>query len=95
MNIQIFENEKQVHEACAILFAAQLIENPESVLGFATGSTPVGAYDELARMHDEGIISFFHASSFNLDEYVGLEQDHEQSYHRFMMKSLFDHVDMP
>lgn len=94
MNIQIFENEAQAYRACATMLAAQLIERPDSVLGLATGSTVEPIYAELIQLYEAGIISFAEATSFNLDEYVGLAADHEQSYHAFMFKHLFDHVDM-
>lgn len=94
MNIQIFENEAQAYRACATIFAAQLIEHPDSVLGLATGGTSEAIYAELVRLYEAGIISFAEATTFNLDEYVGLPSDHEQSYRAFMVKHLFAHVDM-
>ncbi len=65
------------------------------VLGLPTGSTPEGAYRELAGLVREGKLSFRHVVTFNMDEYVGLPEDHPQSYHSFMRRSLFDHVDIP
>lgn len=73
---------------------AQLIDKPDSLLGLATGSTPVGMYDRLAELCHEGKISFGRASSINLDEYVGLGGEHPQSYRYFMQKHLFDRVDI-
>lgn len=94
MNVHIFETKEQASKAAALLFAAQLIEDPESVLGFATGSTPLDMYAELIRLNEEGVISFQEATTFNLDEYVGLERSHKESYYHFMHENLFDHLDL-
>ncbi len=95
MVIQVFDNEKQVAQAGAALIATQLLDEPESVLGFATGSTPLGVYAELVRLYEEGVISFGDASTFNLDEYYGIKRDHNQSYYYFMMENLFGKVNLP
>lgn len=83
--------EKACRQA-ANLISAQVIIKPEAVLGLATGSTPVGVYKQLARWYDKGDLDFSKATSFNLDEYVGLAPDHDQSYHFYMQKNFFDHV---
>jgi len=67
----------------------------KTVLGLATGSTPVGVYDELIRLHREEGVSFKTVVTFNLDEYWPIEPDALQSYHRFMREHLFDHIDIP
>jgi len=64
------------------------------VLGLATGSTPVGLYKELIRMHKEEGLDFSRVLTFNLDEYCGLAPDHEQSYHYFMDDNLFNHINI-
>ena len=64
------------------------------VLGLPTGSTPLGVYKELIKKHKEGILSFKHVVTFNMDEYVGLEASHPQSYHYFMMDNFFNHIDI-
>jgi glucosamine-6-phosphate deaminase len=94
MNVQIYPTEELVGEAAAMLIAARLIEQPETVLGLATGSTPLGTYAELIRMNESGLISFSEVTTFNLDEYIGLDHDHEQSYFRFMVDNLLDAVDI-
>jgi glucosamine-6-phosphate deaminase len=66
-----------------------------TVLGLATGSTPVGVYDELVRLHREDGVSFKTVVTFNLDEYWPISPDALQSYHRFMREHLFDHLDIP
>ena len=65
------------------------------VLGLPTGSTPIGTYQELIRMHKAGEISFRNVITFNMDEYVGLPESHPESYHSFMARNFFDHVDVP
>ena len=67
----------------------------KTVLGLATGSTPVGVYDELIRLHREEGVSFKTVVTFNLDEYWPMQPDALQSYHRFMREHLFDHIDIP
>ena len=65
------------------------------VLGLCTGSTPIETYAELIRMVKAGEVSFKNVISFNMDEYVGLPESHPESYHSFMHKNLFDHIDEP
>jgi glucosamine-6-phosphate deaminase len=80
----------------AALFIKQLIERkPNAVLGLATGSTPLGLYTELARMHREDGLDFSGVTTFNLDEYIGISSEHPASYHRFMQESFFSHVNVP
>jgi len=78
----------------ANVIAAQVVLKPTSVLGLATGDTPIGTYARLAELQQAGDCSFARASSYNLDEYVGLTPDHPQSYHHFMRKHFFDLVDI-
>lgn len=77
----------------AELIAAQLLLKPDCVLGLATGSTPLGIYDALARKVAAGSLSFSRTRSINLDEYVGLSADDRQSYAYFMRENLFGKVD--
>ena len=85
-------------ENIAALAAQQYVDllkrKPNAILGGATGSTPLGLYAELVRLNKAGKISFKDASSFNLDEYVGLDGTHNQSYRYFMDHNLFDHIDI-
>lgn len=64
------------------------------VLGLPTGSTPLGTYKELIRLNKEGYVSFRNVITFNMDEYVGLPEDHPQSYHTFMQENFFSHIDI-
>ncbi len=65
------------------------------VLGLPTGSSPILTYNELVRRYNNGDISFKNVVTFNMDEYVGLDEHHPQSYHAFMHEHLFDHIDVP
>ncbi|PZT57081.1 glucosamine-6-phosphate deaminase [Paenibacillus silvae] len=94
MNIRIFENEEDLNATGAGLIASLLQTKPRAVLGLATGSSPVGIYKQLIAMYQKGLVSFAQASSFNLDEYVGLPTGHRESYRSFMNEQLFHHIDM-
>ncbi len=65
------------------------------VLGLPTGSSPLGTYRELIRLHKEGKVSFQHVVTFNMDEYVGIPEDHPESYHSFMWNNFFGSIDIP
>ena len=65
------------------------------VLGLPTGGTPLGTYKELINLYNKGIVSFQNVVTFNMDEYVGLPEEHPESYHSFMAKNFFDHVNVP
>lgn len=65
------------------------------VLGLPTGSSPIGTYKQLVEMFKRGELSFKHVVTFNMDEYIGLPEDHPQSYHAFMWDHLFSHIDIP
>lgn len=69
-------------------------KKPNMVLGLATGSTPLGVYKTLVETYNKGRVSFKDVKTFNLDEYVGIEDTHEQSYRYFMNTNLFDHIDI-
>ena len=79
--------------AANVIFA-QITLKPDSVLGLATGSTPIGAYEQLIKYYEEGNLDFSHVTSVNLDEYRGLDDTSDQSYRYFMNKYLFDHVNI-
>jgi glucosamine-6-phosphate deaminase len=86
---------RAVAREIADLIASRTAAGKKTVLGLATGSTPVGVYDELIRLHEEEGLSFKDVVTFNLDEYWPIQPDALQSYHRFMREHLFDHVDIP
>lgn len=91
--IKVNSYEEMSQKASEIL-QKQLLEKQNSVLGLATGSTPIGLYEHLIELNKEGKISFKDVVTFNLDEYVGLERTHNQSYYYFMQEQLFKHVDI-
>ena len=90
----IIDSEKRIAELAAQRYVKLLNEKPAAVLGYATGSTPLGLYAELIRLNKAGAFSYAQATSFNLDEYAGLDGSHDQSYRYFMNHNLFDHVDI-
>ena len=90
----IIDSAERIAAMAAQQYVALLKRKPNAILGGATGSTPLGLYAELVRLNKAGEISFKDASSFNLDEYVGLDGTHEQSYRYFMDHNLFDHIDI-
>ena len=65
------------------------------VLGLPTGSTPIGTYKELIHLYQTGKVSFKNVVTFNMDEYIGIPQDHPESYHTFMWNHFFSHIDIP
>lgn len=94
MQIHIYKTAAQIGQAAATLIAAQLLRKPDSILGLATGSSPIPTYQALIDMHKAGVLDFSRAKSFNLDEYVGIDPEHVCSYHRFMQDNLFSQVNM-
>ena len=94
MQIHVYDTVEQVGRAAALLFAARVTEKPDSVLGLATGSSPLGCYEQLRAWRREGLLDFSKCVSFNLDEYCGLPEAHPCSYHAFMKEHLFDGVNL-
>ena len=94
MQIHFFPSAHQVGQAAATLIAAQLLRKPDSILGLATGSSPIPTYQALIALHRDGVLDFSRATSFNLDEYVGISPEHVCSYHRFMWDNLFSQVNI-
>ena len=83
-----------VSRKAANIIAAQVHLKPDCVLGLATGSSPVGTYQVLIKKYENGELDFSQVKTVNLDEYVGLSKDHDQSYAYFMRNNLFDHVNI-
>lgn len=90
----IIGTQEEVIKKAAQRYVKLLNEKPEAVLGLATGSTPLGLYAELAKLCAEGKLSFAKCTTFNLDEYIGLDGTHDQSYRYFMNTNLFDHINI-
>ena len=91
--ITVDSYEKLSRDAANII-SAQVILKPDSVLGLATGSSPVGTYRQLIKWFEKGDLDFSETVTVNLDEYVGLDGIHPQSYRRFMQENFFDHINI-
>ena len=94
MEILIFPDINSLSCKSADLVESQINKYPDSVIGLATGSTPLGLYEELIRRNHEHGLSFSKVTTFNLDEYVGISSDHPQSYRTFMDSKLFKKIDI-
>jgi glucosamine-6-phosphate deaminase len=95
MLVIVKKNYDEISKEAAQIVADRLRKKPNLVLGLATGSTPIGLYKELIRMHKKEGLDFSKVTTFNLDEYVGLLPTHKQSYAYFMYKNLFTHINIP
>lgn len=87
-------NYDEMSEKAAKLVVSQLTLKPDSILGLATGSTPIGLYERLCELNKTGEVDFSEAITFNLDEYYPISPDNEQSYHYFMEQNLFSKVNI-
>lgn len=94
MRVVILPDSQSVSIRAADIFCFVVEQYPDAVLGLATGGTPIGTYQELIRRNQTGQIRFAEATTFNLDEYVGLARTHPQSYWSFMHNNLFSHIDI-
>ncbi len=94
MKVIITENYEEMSKVAADLIINIVKNNPNAVLGLATGSSPIGTYDNMVKDHLENGTSYKNVRTVNLDEYVSLSADHDQSYAYFMRKNLFDRVDI-
>ena len=99
MRVIIKDRTSEVAEWAAAYIVEQInakaaITDEPFVLGLPTGSTPLETYRELIRLHKEGKVSFKNVITFNMDEYVGLAEEHPESYHSFMWTNFFSHIDI-
>lgn len=94
MRVILCENYDEISKEAAKLISGQVALKPNSVLGLATGSTPVGMYERLAEMYKNGDIDFSKVVTFNLDEYYPISQKNDQSYHYFMQENLFSKINV-
>ena len=94
--MQIIRAEDYYHMSrmAANIISAHVIMKPDCVLGLATGSTPIGTYEQLIRWYDKGDLDFAEVTSINLDEYKGLSPENDQSYRYFMNEHLFKHINI-
>ncbi|KIL52861.1 glucosamine-6-phosphate deaminase [Jeotgalibacillus campisalis] len=95
MNLIVVNHYEELSQKAAEIIEQLIQSHPASILGLATGSTPIGLYQELIKRYQQGAISFEKVRTINLDEYIGLAEDHPQSYHAFMKKHLFDEIAIP
>lgn len=95
MRIIVAKDYADVSRKAANIIAAQVQLKPDCVLGLATGSSPVGAYMQLVDWYKKGDVDFSRVRTVNLDEYLGLPRENDQSYYYFMHHNLFDHVNLP
>ena len=94
MLVILKRDDEEISLQAAQLIATAVHKKPALVLGFATGSTMVGVYKHLVGLHKQGSLNFSRVVTFNLDEYLGLSAGHPQSFHHFMQKNLFVHVNL-
>lgn len=94
MDLRIVGSYEELSAVAADLVSATVRVNPEAVLGLATGSTPEGMYARLVQQYLQGELDFSSITTFNLDEYAGIPTDHPQSYHVYMRRHFFDHVNV-
>lgn len=94
MKVVVVDNYEAMSAEAAKLVEEKVRENQEAVLGLATGSTPIGLYKNLIEGNKTRGISYKDVKAVNLDEYLGLSQDHSQSYHTFMKENLFSQIDI-
>ena len=94
MKVIVTENYDAMSRQAANILSAEVIAHPDCTLGLATGSSPVGTYKVLIQRYEQGDLDFSNVKSINLDEYVGLSPEHDQSYRYFMQHNLFDHINI-
>lgn len=94
MKFKVFDSYEELSAYSAELVAGVIREKEDAVLGLATGSSPLGLYEELIKLYDDGNLDFSKTRSINLDEYVGLDGSHDQSYRYFMDINFFNHINI-
>ncbi|HEY5070024.1 MAG TPA: 6-phosphogluconolactonase, partial [Candidatus Acidoferrum sp.] len=94
MLVVLKSNYEELSLEAARIVANSVRQNPSLRLGLATGSTTIGVYRELVRLHREESLDFSRVITFNLDEYLGISPDHAQSFHHFMSEHFFSHVNL-
>lgn len=94
MKIYVEEDYQKLSKKAAYILASQIRLKPNSILGLATGDTPLGMYQELVAMHEKEDLDFREITTFNLDEYYGLERENPQSYYTYMMTNFFNKINI-
>ncbi|GAA0371583.1 glucosamine-6-phosphate deaminase [Bacillus horti] len=94
MQIKVLDHYTELSKQAAHIVIDTISRKEDSVLGLPTGGTPEGMYKELVEQYKNGEISFSQVTAFNLDEYIGIPQNHTQSYYTFMQEKLYSHIDI-
>jgi len=94
MRIIVVDNYEEMSKKAAKIIASQVILKPDSVLGLATGDTPLGMYKELIELYNKKEVDFNEVRTFNLDEYYGLNRENPQSYYSYMINNLFNNINI-
>ena len=94
MRIIVVDNYEEMSKKAAMMIASQVMLKPNSVLGLATGDTPLGMYKELIQLYNKNEVDFKEVTTFNLDEYYGLNRENPQSYYNYMIVNLFNNINI-
>lgn len=94
MTIYVEKDYQAMSQAAAEMLLAEVKANPQAVLGLATGSTPIGMYQDLVKAYEQGQVDFSKVVTYNLDEYYPIRHDNDQSYHYFMRENLFKYINI-
>lgn len=94
MRIIVVDSYEEMSKKAAMMVASQVMLKPDSVLGLATGDTPLGMYKELISLYNKNEVDFKEVTTFNLDEYYGLNRENSESYYSYMINNLFKHINI-
>lgn len=94
MKVLVYKDNSSLSQAASTIIASEILSKTRPILGLATGSSPIETYKNLVELNKNAVISFKEVRSFNLDEYIGIPENHPESYHSFMETNLFNHVDI-
>jgi glucosamine-6-phosphate deaminase len=94
MELLVVKNYEEMSKKAASIIASQVVIKPQSILGLATGDTPLGMYKELVEKYNRNEVDFSKVKTFNLDEYYGLEKENSQSYYYYMMNNFFKFINI-
>lgn len=94
MNLRVVNSYEELSKVAASEFSKVIKEKPNAILGLATGGSPIGMYKELIKMYENKELDFSKITTVNLDEYIGLNPEHSQSYRHFMNDNLFNHINI-
>lgn len=94
MNLRVVNSYEELSKVAASEFSKVIKEKPNAILGLATGGSPIGMYKELIKMYENKELDFSKITTVNLDEYIGLNPEHSQSYRYFMNDNLFNHINI-